>query len=221
MIYKEYIYDVNRVSPLGLTNNIWNFEEILSGIDFKELNKFLLEFEKELLQKEATNDGDTGLWEGVTSRYEHYNLLKQDHVEIKKLEEQIKKVVRSFLEYKKLYNEKVYILCWFNVLRKGEKLNLHRHIGIDQMHYSFISGHLSTTQNDTFTFYTDMSEKKRIEIKNELGKVTLFPTYIPHFTSENPTNDLRISIAFDIFPDKYFWNHDYINNGIIKELRLK
>ena len=52
MIYKEYIYDTNKVSPLGLTNKIWNFEEILSGIDFKELNKYLLKFEKKLLVKE-------------------------------------------------------------------------------------------------------------------------------------------------------------------------
>jgi len=208
MIYKEYIYD-DKVSPLGLSNNIWHFDAILKNINIKELNLFLLQLEKELLKKNPMNDGGTGLSNGVTSRYEYYNLLKQDHNEIRNLEEQIKIVLKTFLNFKKIYCNKIYILCWFNVLRKNEKINMHRHVPIHEMHYSCVSGHINTTANNTSTFYTDLSEKTQIEVCNELGKITLFPSYIPHFTNENLTDNERISIAFDVH-----FNSDYCIKNI-------
>ena len=40
-MYREVITDL-RKSPLGITNNIWLWEEEKKDIDFIELNKFLL-----------------------------------------------------------------------------------------------------------------------------------------------------------------------------------
>jgi uncharacterized protein YlaN (UPF0358 family) len=217
MIYKEYVYD-DKTSPLGLSNNIWHFETKLKNIDITELNLFLLQLEKELLKKRPLNDGGTGLPNGVTSRYEYYNLLKQDHNEIRKLEDQIKLVLKTFLNFKKIYLEKIYILCWFNVLRKNEKINLHRHVAINDMHYSCVSGHISTTNNNTSTFYTDLSEKNQIEVRNESGKITLFPSYIPHYTNENLTDNERISIAFDIHFNSDHCSKEYLDAGILKEI---
>ena len=219
MIYKEYLYD-HKASPLGLSNNIWHFEYNLKNIDFEKLNLFLLEFEKELLKKEPLNDGGTGLLNGVTSRYQYYNLLKQDHNEIRKLEEQIKIVLKTFLNFKKIYLKKIYILCWFNVLRKNEKVEIHRHISINGIHSSFISGHINTTLNNTSTFYTDLSEQTNIEVPNELGKLTLFPSYIPHYTNKNLMDNERISIAFDVYSELDHCDPDYLDKGIVKEICL-
>jgi|TARA_R100001126_G_scaffold102653_1_gene88015 hypothetical protein len=219
MIYREYIYDIDK-SPLGISSNIWHFHNKINNIDFNKLNKFLLNLEKDLLKKEPKRDGNTGLKNSVTSRFEYYNLLKQENDEIKKLELNIINTVRCFLEYKKININKIFIQCWFNVLRQNEQIKLHRHFKLNEVDSSFISGHLHCTDNNSSTFYGNLSESNFIEVKNMVGDLILFPSYVPHFVSKNTSTKDRISIAFDIYPNKSFCDKDYLKNNIIKEICL-
>lgn len=218
-MYSEYIYD-NRISPLGISNNIWIWQSLDKTIDYNSLNTFLFEFEKELLKKPKLDDGGTGVG-GITARYRHYNLLNSEHSEIKKLEQFILYNIKSFLNYKKLNYDFVYIQCWYNVLNKGEQISIHQHRNIEDYHLSFISGHLSTTENNTKTYYTSLNKKNAVGFNNEVGKLVLFPSFVPHYTDKNMSHNKRISIAFDIYPSIEFIDPTYIKSGIIKKLMLK
>tara|TARA_R110000796_G_scaffold201114_1_gene317247 strand:- start:1476 stop:2132 length:657 start_codon:yes stop_codon:yes gene_type:complete len=217
-MYREIITDL-RKSPLGITNNIWLWENINKDIDFAELNKFLLELEKELLQKPPLNTGGTGV-KGVTSRFKYYNLFFKEHPELKKIENFILENIKSFLKYKNIHQNKIYTQCWFNVLREGEEIKIHQHRTINDFHLSFISGNFCTTNNDTKTYYTSFNNEQGFGICNEEGKLTLFPSYSPHFTTINKSKKERISIAFDVYPDISFIDPSYIEGGIIKQSML-
>tara|TARA_A100000171_G_scaffold46571_1_gene51566 strand:+ start:216 stop:872 length:657 start_codon:yes stop_codon:yes gene_type:complete len=218
-MYSEYIYD-NRTSPLGINTNIWMWQGFDKTINYNALNNFLLDFEKELLKKPELNDGGTGVG-GTTARYKHYNLLNLQHSEIQKLEKYIIYNIQSFLNYKQIKCESVYIQCWYNVLDKDKQIAIHQHRGVDDYHLSFISGHLSTTENNTKTYYTSLNKKNAIGLHNEVGKLILFPSYIPHYTDKNINNNKRISIAFDVYPSIEFIDPSYVKSGIIKKLMLR
>jgi len=218
-MYSEYIYD-NKISPLGITNNIWIWQGLDKAINYNSLNKFLLEFQKELLKKTELDDGGTGVG-GTTARYKHFNLLNLQHSEITKLEQFIIYNIKSFLNYKKINYNSLYIQCWYNVLSKDKQIAIHQHRNIDDCHLSFISGHLSTTENNTKTYYTSLNKKNAIGLDNEIGKLILFPSYIPHYTDKNISDRKRISIAFDVYPGIEFIDPTYINSGIIKKLMLE
>jgi len=217
-MYKEIKTDL-RKSPLGLTNDIWLWEDEIKDIDFKELNTFLLKLEKELLKKPPLSTGGTGV-NGVTSRFKYYNLLFQKHNELEKVENFINKNIKLFLKYKTIDQKKIYTQCWFNVLREGEDMKSHQHRNISDFHLSFISGNFCTTNNNTKTYYTTLNGEKGSGIDNSAGKLILFPSYIPHFTTPNKSKEERISIAFDIYPDISFIDSSFIEGGIIKETML-
>tara|TARA_R110000751_G_scaffold52663_1_gene114683 strand:- start:3960 stop:4613 length:654 start_codon:yes stop_codon:yes gene_type:complete len=217
-LYREVITDL-RKSPLGLSNYIWLWENTIRNIDFVELNKFLLQLEKELLQKPSLSTGGTGV-KGVTSRFGYYNLFFKEHPELRKVESFIYENIKYFLKHKNISQNEIYVQCWFNVLREGEEIKIHRHRAVGDFNLSFISGNLSTTDNDTKTYYTTFNEEKSFSIDNEKGKLTLFPSYTPHFTTINKSKKERISIAFDIHPEVSFIDPKYIEGGIIKKVML-
>ena len=217
-MYKEFVYD-SRKSCLGISKNIWMWESITKKINLLELNTFLLDLEKKLLLRPPLDDGGTNVG-GLTSRYKHYNLLLFDNYQLKKLESFIAENVKNFLTYKNLNHTKIYIQCWYNVLRKNEKIDIHQHRNLEDIHLSFISGHFSTTENNTQTCYASLDKKNSVSVDNEPGKITLFPSYIPHYTTVNNQDKERISIAFDIYPEISFIEPTYMKNGIIKEVMI-
>jgi|8_EtaG_2_1085327.scaffolds.fasta_scaffold00613_8 hypothetical protein len=217
-MYREIKTDL-RKSPLGLTNDIWLWENQIEDINFDELNTFLLELEKELLKKPSLSTGGTSV-EGVTSRFKYYNLFFENNEQLKKVENFIKNNIKLFLKYKTINQKKIYTQCWFNVLREGEEIKSHQHRAISDFHLSFISGNFCTTNNNTKTYYTSLNGEKGLGIDNGAGKLILFPSYTPHFTTVNKSKEERISIAFDIYPDISFIDSSYIEGGIIKETML-
>jgi len=217
-MYREIKTDL-RKSPLGLTNDIWLWEDQIEDINFDELNTFLLELEKELLKKPSLSTGGTSV-EGVTSRFKYYNLFFENNEQLKKVENFIKNNIKLFLKYKTINQKKIYTQCWFNVLREGEEIKSHQHRAVSDFHLSFISGNFCTTNNNTKTYYTSLNGEKGLGIDNGAGKLILFPSYTPHFTTVNKSKEERISIAFDIYPDISFIDSSYIEGGIIKETML-
>lgn len=193
----------------------WSYimgEDIIEGIDFAHIARYVLEKEKEIIEKYPPENflgkpdltGYTGLGENtITARYDHYNFFGWDDFEIKKLKGKVVEKYYTFLESVNVKRENVWIKCWANVMRKGEKINPHLH-QIDP--FCYLGGHLMIQCQDTSTFYVSpinqINAPITYESKNQVGKVTFFQNNIPHYSSTHEADSERIGIAFDLIVEE-------------------
>ena len=192
----------------------WDFRvgtSICEDIDTNSLSELLLLKEKEVKKFPTTvidgaeSDGYTGLGlKSTTAKFQSYNILTWDHPEIKKLKSNIAK---SVIDYNNECGNKtpdiLWIQCWYNVLRFGQKIRPHHHsVSPD----CYLSGHFNVQVNDTSTVYmspiNQLNDPEVIDIKNKVGDMTLFPSYIFHYTTPHYSFKPRITIAFDIRLDR-------------------
>ena len=98
-------------------------------------------------------------------------------------------------------------------MKKGDRIELHNH-GFSND--SYLSGNFTVSSNDTKTVYNNpfsqytkenvlvkmvedgIDDQSYYSSKNIDGKLTLFPSYIPHFTTEHKSDSNRITLAFDL-----------------------
>ena len=187
----------------------WEFpigEDKITTVNFKKIAKLILKKEKTILASpirkgHLAEDAYTGLGKNsLTSRYGTYNLLDFKHPEIKKLKKAILVSHARFLEALNvpLYPE-LYIQCWANVLRKGEQIKAHLHGVVPD---SYLGGQINVQVQDTSTWYINpvnqINDPELYESKNEVGKITLFQTCVPHYTDKQVSATPRITIAFDL-----------------------
>ena len=210
--------------PLTALAPQWQFfigEKILE-VDTDVLRDLVLEKEPEIMKIDNPNlnDGATGLGNNTTTaRHGFYNVLQWDHPEIEKLKGGIKEFHQQYLRECigiPPYNSK--IMCWCNIMRKGERIKKHIH-GLSPN--SYLSGNVTISCNDTKTIYVnpfehdtedniiERSDREGIcedfsqlmyPAQNVAGVMTLFPNYVPHFTTEHTEDDERITLAFEISP---------------------
>lgn len=153
----------------------------------------------------------------LTGRLWDYNFLDFDYPEIREFKNFIKEEYLKFSkEVGHTVPNKTYVHCWANVLRKdGRPIAAHHHAdghaGAPQS-YSYLSGNVSLQAEGTKTYYenpfTDASEG----IVNVPGDVILFPSNIRHWTDKNESDNLRISLAFDIITEEVYnmvYNKNY------------
>jgi hypothetical protein len=183
-------------------------EDTIEGVDFKKVAKIILKKEKEILKKfppSANGDGYTGLGpNSLTSRWESYNIFSWDDEEILKLRQKIYEKYMEFMMKLNVPRMTVYIQCWANVLRDGQKIEPHLHnVGP----YSYLSGHVCIQCEDTSTMYINpvnqINKPEEYASKNEVGKFTIFQDCIPHYTTEHKGKKERITIAFDIVVEEF------------------
>ena len=187
--YKYFIFENNyssQVKPAKLASFILKKEKNI-------INKTKKEFEK--LNKTGWQDGGTGLdVNSLTSRSPLYNLV--EFKETKYLKKIIKNAHLDFMKELNLtYEDSLYIQCWANVMRKGEKIKKHFH---SINNYDYLSGHICIQTTNTNTYYLEPYHKERFILKNNPGNITLFPSWVEHFTDEVLDNNERITIAFDL-----------------------
>jgi len=205
--YKYFIFENNyssQVKPKKLASFILKKEKNI-------INKTKKEFEK--INKTGWQDGGTGLGvNSLTSRSPLYNLV--EFKETKYLKKIIKNAHLDFMQELNLtVEDNLYIQCWANVMRKGDKIKKHFH---SINNYDYLSGHICIQTKDTNTYYLEPYHKEEFTLKNKSGNITLFPSWIEHFTDEVLDNKERITIAFDlrntnsmqdIYPDmKQHWS---------------
>lgn len=187
----------------------WEFpigEDKITDVNFKKIAKLILKKEKTILTSpirkgHLSADAYTGLGKNsLTSRYGTYNLLDSKDPEIKKLKQAILVSHARFLEALKvpLYPE-LYIQCWANVLRKGEQIKPHIHGVLPD---AYLGGQINVQVQGTSTWYINpvnqINEPELYESKNEVGKITLFQTCVPHYTDKQISVIPRITVAFDL-----------------------
>ena len=175
-----------------ITRAIWDETEKINKI-----KKYLLSKEKHILQNiNFNNDGGTGLnTKDLTSRHSNYNVF--DFIEeLPELNDLLNFIKKTYLEYIKISETQEYKLkinCWFNVLRKGQKMKMHTHGGHA---WSYLSGNIHLDNYHTKTSYQFID--KFVSLDNVKGSLAIFPNVISHETSEYKDDEPRVSIAFDL-----------------------
>lgn len=179
----------------------------LFGVNLQSLSDLILEKEIEITTKnippELISGGYTGLGpNALTSRFKTFNVLLWDHPEINKLKREIRYFYNMSSECFGFEEERVFIQCWANVLRDGEKMNIHRHSG--NTDDSFLSGHITVKCDNTQTVYQNpfsdvLYNPEYYYFNNQPGKINIFNSYIYHYTTEHKSDSERITIAFDLF----------------------
>jgi hypothetical protein len=188
----------------------------VKNVDFKKLEKFLLKKEKQIMKLPNTiregrvSDGNTGLGKNsTTARFDQYNILSWNNDEIKKLKQSIIEMHDKFLEQLNISKpNELFTQCWVNIMRKGEQIKPHIHSALPDC---YLGGHICVKCEDTSTYYINsinqISQPQTYAVKNEVGKITLFQNYIPHYTDIHNGNEERITIAFDLVLRKKFKNY--------------
>ena len=191
------------------------FETQTSQLDLKELAKLILSKEKELLSlpiSTVSGDAYTGLKkDSTTTRFDKYNVLKWEGKNIQNLKGNIVSFHNHILKYfKQPPPNDLYIQCWANIMRKGDQIKTHIHdIGPN----CYLAGHICVQCDDTYTHYINpinqINNPMTHSRKNDVGKMTMFPNNIPHYTDIQKSNTERITLAFDLFP----FNPETIKDG--------
>ena len=207
MKFKRFISQP-PISPYAPT---WDFRVGTSkcdDIDVTSFSQFLLSKENEIKKLPSSvggngkmTDGNTGVGSNsTTSKFQHYNLLTWSHPEIKKLKSNIVKNLFKYNDECGNNNPReVYVQCWYNILRFGQKINPHSHSATGKC---YLSGHFNVQVNDTSTCYmspiNQLNYPDVYDVKNKDGDMTLFPSYIFHYTTPHYSFKPRITIAFDL-----------------------
>ena len=148
------------------------------------------------------NDGYTGLGKNsTTARFAEYNVLEWDTPETNLLKKYAKIKVR---EYNKLLGndtpDYLWARCWVNILRWGQKINAHMHTLKSE---SYLSAHFTVQADNTSTCYMNpinvLNDPEIISEENVPGVFSIFPSYVPHYTTRHYSFKPRITIAMDIY----------------------
>ena len=183
------------------------FETSVEQVNFQNLAKFILNKEKEILSLPVSGNAYTGLNKNnTTTRFNEYNVLKWEGENIKHLKGNIVNFHNGIMQYfKQPIPNELYIKCWTNIMRKGEQIKPHIHnIGPN----TYLGGHICVQCDDTSTHYINPinhiiaeghNDPMTHSSKNDIGKITIFPMNVPHYTDITPnSNNERITIAFEL-----------------------
>jgi len=186
----------------------WNYylaEEVIVDVDFKKLFKFLKTQEQKVLKLKTTTDGYTGLGSNsTTAKHGQYNVFKWRNKEITKLKNSIILLHNKFINHLNIkIDNKIYINSWFNILRKKQSIKTHLHGTTPD---SYLSGNICVSCDGTSTVYINpintINDPVTYESKNIVGKIILFQSNIPHYSTPHKNDKERMTIAFDLMMHK-------------------
>tara|TARA_B100000427_G_C15205051_1_gene462071 strand:- start:52 stop:600 length:549 start_codon:yes stop_codon:yes gene_type:complete len=156
------------------------FHDFIDQEESKKISNFILKNEnyiKSLGEDTYVATSNNSL----TGRYNVYNYLQHMPGEI--LIPKIKNIFGKCL-----------VQCWANTFRKNEGIETHIH-GPSKDSKNIICGNLFLSGPTYGTYYKDKS------IESEVGTLILFSLDHPHGVLPNPTECVRVSMAFDIYAD--------------------
>ena len=179
-------------------------------VKVKNIRDTILEKEEKIISDHSyESDWNTGLGkDSMTSRSSSYNLLKWEEAD------HIRDIIRNSHDNLvttldvNIWEDKIYVQCWANVLRKGQTIKPHQHWNSQ---YTYLGGHICLDDYDTHTYYVNPYTKKTFKSKNEKGKVHLFPNWLEHYTDPYEGDDVRVTIAFDIIT-QIVYDEDIFDN---------
>ena len=184
---------------------LWDFSFGYAAVPLRtdKLALTCLENEKYIKKlPQGYSDGYTGLGKNsTTARFAEYNVLEWDTPETNLLKKYAKIKVR---EYNKLLGndtpDYLWARCWVNILRWGQKINAHMHTLKSE---SYLSAHFTVQADNTSTCYMNpinvLNDPEIISEENVPGVFSIFPSYVPHYTTRHYSFKPRITIAMDIY----------------------
>jgi hypothetical protein len=192
MVDKIHIF--NNENPINFFHPVYKYfiYESNVNINLNTFKDYILKIEKDVIENNKSDgDGDTGLGNNsLTSRHNSFNLFKLN----KPLTNEIKKHHDIFLKKLNIPNfYSLYGKCWANVMRKGDIVKIHRHSGNN---YTYLSGNICVDTKNTSTYYKNPFCNEVFKSKNILGKITIFPSWLEHYT--DVASSLRITSSFDL-----------------------
>ena len=142
-----------------------------------------------------------------------YNIFSMTDFVIGLLSDRIYQVYTDYmveLEEEPLSRSKLWIRGWGVSLNNDEGIEHHSHAFHEN---TYLSGNISLSDLDTSTdyyfpylgWYFDYWK-----VKNKLGNITLFPSWLEHKVDPNTTGQVRFSLAFDMFTEHTM---DYIRDN--------
>jgi hypothetical protein len=120
--------------------------------------------------------------DSLTGRYYCFNFLSNE-------------VIGSILKPKlrELFGRPVVVQCWANIFRKGEGIAEHKHEVSEDENF-FGSANIFLHGDPTIgTYYED------VKSVNKIGEFVIFPVTMKHSVPPNPTDNIRVSMAFDFY----------------------
>lgn len=154
-------------------------------------------------------DGYTNLGKNsTTSRSSLYNVLSWETPETNLLRNYIRECVEEYNNFMSNPTPKnMWIRCWVNIMRFGQKINPHVH---NVKPTSYLSAHFTLQCEKTSTCYINplnqINDPEIIMEKNFPGQFTLFPSFLPHYTTRHFSFTPRITMAMDIVTQN--WDYD-------------
>jgi hypothetical protein len=136
------------------------------------------------------------------NKWQHYNIFSWKDSEVTELKSCIKKCHHNFLTALNLdIFEEVWIRGWIFPQKKGQDLPIHNH-AIHQN--SYLSGNIILSDNKITTDFQIPYLYPNIDcisIENKPGRITLFPSYLPHKV-DILLDETRYSLGFDIITNE-------------------
>ncbi|MEL6539779.1 MAG: putative 2OG-Fe(II) oxygenase [Pseudomonadota bacterium] len=128
------------------------------------------------------------------------SLLPTDHAEVSKLLARIDGFVRTLNPHFESFDDAE---RWGHILNPGQNTDWHTHIradwpdGLSWVYYSNYPTH-----SGELVFVMDAVARRNMhEINPEVGNLVIFPSYAPHYTRRNMSEEKRVSISGNYFPD--------------------
>jgi hypothetical protein len=169
------------------------------------LANFVIRKESDILKIPAVEDAN---W--LTDRLGEYNLLDYSD-ECPELNIFNNFIYEQYVKYISVFNhpvEKVYVLCWANIVRSGGRtITEHHHANGHSdapQQYSYISGNFCAQVNNTATYFKNPFLDDYVIIPNNNGELVLFPSWVNHWATDNESEIPRVTISFDIIPETVY-----------------
>ena len=161
-------------------------EVILDSKECFALKTIILQNEKYVKELGPDIYGGRAGNDALTGRYSVYNWLNNLRFRITLLPK-----LTNF--FKKInYTFPIIIQCWANTFRMNEGIKIHDHDPLVTSANIFICG-------DPKIGTAYVIDGKDQHVPNTEGEIIIFDGTILHYVNPNPTNDVRISIAMDIY----------------------
>tara|TARA_B100001250_G_scaffold36248_1_gene29089 strand:- start:25 stop:705 length:681 start_codon:yes stop_codon:yes gene_type:complete len=155
-----------------------------------------------------------------------YNIFSHTEFVVGLLSDRIYQIYTDYmveLDQEPLPKNKIWIRGWGTTLDNGKGIEHHSHAFHEN---TYLSGNISLSDLPTTTdyffpylgWYFDYWK-----VKNELGKMTLFPSWLEHKVDPNTTGQVRFSLAFDMFTEhtiNYVRNNRNDDSVLQKAIRL-
>ena len=155
----------------------------------ESLTEFCLAKEDEIMK--LPSSWKTEQSSPTSARYGNYNFFLFEHPLVENVLGIIRDGYSELIEESETECEALSIQSWINLHRRGERLNIHRHLGF------WGHGYLAVNAEGTSTIF-EIGEED-LELKNKNGRLTIIGSDdVWHRVTPYSGDDVRVSIAFDL-----------------------